>query len=621
MKFNKRIITLFLAILMMLASFTACTTTTDPQVTEKPGESIIDTPSESLTDIETEPTSPTVTVFENNELKYAIITNERSDFGSRDAAFNLLDEIYRQTGKILRPTSDKTEDGKTPPEKAMEVLIGDTNRSESVEAMKNLRNDDFIVRYDENSGRIIIAGGSKEATAKAVEYFIKTCFNTKDKTIIVDKKLNYSHKFTYPVGNVSINNVPLSSYKIVYPKNADLFTYYAGVNLKQWLEKRAGVTLELVDDSKPETANELLVGKTNRKASLNAATTKIADGDFLLKADGTKIVMLGNTYLVGGAVSEFVNEYLLGVSGGKDVDITTIPKDNKTKTFKFKKAKSGILLIGDGMGFNHIEMALKDKIDHFYARDLPLSGKCTTFSESVKNGQAGYTDSAAAATALSTGIKTINGYIGKNKIGKDLLNIRELAQSRGAKTAVLTTDVITGATPAGFLAHDLSRKNTAALQKQIDALIKNGKIDYCKGSLGDNLAKEAGTALNIVSAGDEPFFVMLEEGYIDKRSHSNDADGVKDTVARYNTTIAYVTQFVMLHPDTVLLITADHETGGIITDARGNYVFTKDVHTNQPVPIFGLGDGAEFINGKTIDNTDIPKFFAEKLFGVTNFGK
>ena len=77
----------------------------------------------------------------------------------------------------------------------------------------------------------------------------------------------------------------------------------------------------------------------------------------------------------------------------------------------------------------------------------------------------------------------------------------------------------------------------------------------------------------------------------------------------------------MLHPDTVLLITADHETGGIITDARGNYVFTKDVHTNQPVPIFGLGDGAEFINGKTIDNTDIPKFFAEKLFGVTNFGK
>ena len=117
MKFNKRIITLFLAILMTLASFNACTTTTDPQVTEKPGESIIDTPSESLTDTETEPTSPTVTVFENNELKYAIITNERSDVGSRDAAFNLLDEIYRQTGKILRPTSDKMEDGKTPPER------------------------------------------------------------------------------------------------------------------------------------------------------------------------------------------------------------------------------------------------------------------------------------------------------------------------------------------------------------------------------------------------------------------------------------------------------------------------------------------------------------------------
>ena len=135
------------------------------------------------------------------------------------------------------------------------------------------------------------------------------------------------------------------------------------------------------------------------------------------------------------------------------------------------------------MGFNHIEMAKNGGMKAFYAEQFPNKGQAITESLTViENKGDKWTDSAAAATALATGYKTYNGRVGMNGGGKSVKNIRELADEKGANTAVITTDVINGATPGGFLAHNLQRKvdgkNNAQIITDINALIKDKKIEY-----------------------------------------------------------------------------------------------------------------------------------------------
>ena len=126
------------------------------------------------------------------------------------------------------------------------------------------------------------------------------------------------------------------------------------------------------------------------------------------------------------------------------------------------------------------------------------------------------------------------------------------------------------------------------------------------------------------------FFIMIEEAHIDKYSHKGDTSmaRMQECVVRYNRTIAYAIAFVMLHPDTALIITADHETGGLTKQADGRYVFENATsatyweHTNNNAPIFGLGEGVdELIKAGTItDNTLIAKHIAG-IFGETAFGQ
>ena len=198
-------------------------------------------------------------------------------------------------------------------------------------------------------------------------------------------------------------------------------------------------------------------------------------------------------------------------------------------------------------------------------------------------------------------------------------NVRELACEKGARTAILTTDVITGATPAGFTAHCDSRKSTELIQSQIDELIKTGKIDFCEGSVGDSLTAKAKEALSLISADGSSFFMMLEEAYIDKNSHKNKYPEMISAVKRYNDAIAYVIEFVIMHPDTALVITADHETGGVFKLSNGSYTFTRTTHSSANVPIFTLGYGTEELTNGVCNNVNIAKFVA-RIFGESSFG-
>ena len=401
---------------------------------------------------------------------------------------------------------------------------------------------------------------------------------------------------------------------MVIPDDADLSTLYAAANFVKYMEEAYGRTLPIVTDKEAETELEILIGKTNRAASTRAYAECKEEHKYVLYKSGKKIVTAGLGYMVGGGVGTLVS-YVFGTE--KNVDIT-LPTEPMAKNFEFKKATSAILMIGDGMADNHIKATIKNGLSEFIPQQLPNQGHAITHSLNYPS----VTDSAASATALSSGYKTWNKYLGlnRNKVSKQ--NVRELAYSMGAKTAILTTDVITGATPSGFLAHVDNRNSTDEIQSQITALINKGLVNYCEGEVGDKFRAKIEEALYGMTDGDDKIFAMFEAALIDKRSHSNDLSGIYNMVTRYNDVTAYVIQFILLHPDTALVITADHECGGVtLNNATGSYYFTSGDHTNTNVPVFALGDGTSMFNGKDVDNTEIAKFLAAIFDPNAKFGE
>lgn len=607
----KRSLSLVLALLLMLPVLMACAGEPDP------------------------PTETPVAVVENGASDYIIVyANSNAD---RALASTLSDAIKEKTGVKLKIYSDASQAASTEPKK--EILIGSTNRAESTSVATTLRAKDYGISYANE--RVVIAGGSPNALEQAVTYFIDTYINDEANSVTVFKERNDLKKYNYPLGDLSISGTPITDYVIVYPTAADVITKYMAYNLSDYILTNAGVSVEVVTDSATPVANELLIGKTNRPESNAADGITLSDNQFVLVQNGKKVAMLGNSYMVGGAVSELVNVHFASKGINTAVDATTIPTTAAAKAFSFKTATSAILMIGDGMGFNHIESTEQSgKLDKFVAEYLPFQNSCTTISQTVideKNDSdpttnTRYTDSAAAATALATGYKTLNSYLGLDAQGNRIQNVRELAHSTGAKTAVITTDKQTGATPSGFLCHHNSRNDAAILQGQIDALVAEQLVDYVYGGdvFTSDLIEHTREGLSVISEGNDKFFAMIEEAHIDKESHQGRLNGMQTALVRYHETIAYVIGFVMLHPYTSLIVTADHETGELLQiggewqytyeDPEDTHDSTYYQHTDYEVPVFGLGAGLEELFAKDdFDNTDIGKYLAS-VFGDDNFG-
>lgn len=392
--------------------------------------------------------------------------------------------------------------------------------------------------------------------------------------------------------------IELQTYKVVIPLEATTTEEYCAENFVLALEERLGVKLEIIRDDMPQTEKEILIGNTKREES---NTRDVEMGKYQLFLIDSKIVIKGSGVYIGGGAGALLNYHLEKTDEG--IFLKNMPTTDKNRTFYFEsKAQDVVFMIGDGMGHNHIKMAEWDSLDHFVAQDFPRVGEVITQSQSVIDGEAEYTDSSASATAMSTGTKTLNGYIGIDKNKGKLLNIRELAHLSGAKTGVLTTDALTGATPCGYLCHLDSRYDDEALFAQIQDLIENRQVDFLAGEVDNELTDKAKEALHSFTGADS-FFLMIEEAHIDKASHEKNMRRAINSVIRYNDVIEYVAQFTFMHPETMLVVTADHETGGITgSDEVDFYAFTTSNHTNANVPYFALGAGVDYIPYE-IDNT------------------
>ncbi len=516
-----------------------------------------------------------------------------------------------------------------------EILIGNTNRADSKSVASVLRTGEYKITYNKDTKNVIVAAVGANAIESALEKFFGDNLNTVNKYFAVPENYNVEYILNFPIQSVTINGVALQEYVIVTPYKPDLITEYAALNLVDYIENNMGVKLTVNTDKKAEQKYEILIGKTNRTES--NISTSMKTGQFILMQKNDKIVMQGNGIYVGAAVGTFVSK-IPSTGKKKVVTINDLPTTPKAETFKFPTTlKNAIILIGDGMGFKHIEMAKNGGMTEFYAEQFPNKGEAVTRSLSVIEKKEDYTDSAAAATALATGYKTYNGRVGVGANKEKLQNIRELADSKGANTAVVTTDVIGGATPGGFLAHNAQRKvnnvTNPDIISEINDLVAKKKVDYTMGRSADSadapnpdILKGAREALAIIATGGDQFFMMVEAAYIDKDSHNNRYDQCVNAVKQYNEVIAYLTTFVFCHPTTSLVVTADHETGALTADSSYKYGFkytsgssSYRQHTNKNVPVFAIGPKTEYFNGYAVENVCIPHFSAQ-AFGSTTFG-
>ena len=306
----------------------------------------------------------------------------------------------------------------------------------------------------------------------------------------------------------------------------------------------------------------------------------------------------------------------------KDMRKKIRKKVEKEKVENPEKAKNFIMLIGDGMGVPQTKLfedldakSLTDYSDEeraFYGYMFPYAGFSRTDSLS------GTTDSAAGGTALSTGYKTTNGRVGRDKDKNDLLSITELAGSAGMATAVMSTESPIGATPASFSAHADSRDHNDTLYASQNALKeKYGTIVNCQFNFYnvyglELLVENIQDTLSKLSENDKGFFMMYEEAHIDKHSHNNDKEKTFKAVVRFNQAIGLFMEYAFYHPDTFVLITADHETGGMYRSGS-QYVYSHGNHSSQNVPVFVYGMGGELFDGKTIENVQIPKTIASLM--------
>lgn len=334
----------------------------------------------------------------------------------------------------------------------------------------------------------------------------------------------------------------------------------------------------------------------------------------------------------------------------------------------YKKPKNVIVMIGDGMGPNDIAITEKFSEDCFDF-GLVLNRFVNTGYAKTHSADNDVTDSAASGTALATGVKTNNTVIGMSTDAEPLENIAEIARKQGKKIGIVTNDTITGATPSTFLVHCVSRYKTDVLANAFidfapDVLIGQGYTSFAEkltdlsrekiknsyilattismmsivldgdlteeksllgffsadllGDASNTLAQCTEIALNRLD-NENGFFLMVESAGTDKAGDANNIVAKMNSVVTLDRAVAVVLNYMKSHPDTLLIVTSDHDNGGVQMPAEGenptDELFTADTHTAQDVRVFALGYGAEYFRDKTVDNTDIGRFAISAVKG------
>ncbi len=306
--------------------------------------------------------------------------------------------------------------------------------------------------------------------------------------------------------------------------------------------------------------------------------------------------------------------------------------------------KNIIFMVGDGMGVSQIYAGLTANHGTLNLEQFKVIG----FHRNQASDNY-VTDSAAGATAFATGKQTYNGAIGLDSTQKPSVSLLELAERKGLSTGLVSTCDITDATPSSFIAHQKKRsmhEEIAAdfLKTDVDVVIGGGRkyfenrqdksnlLDSLRkrnyqvlsdipsmasihtGKLvnlyaeenpikmsegrGDALLKSSQKAIELLSNNQQGFFILIEGSQIDWGGHANDAPYAIAEMIDFDKSIGWVLEFAKKNKETLVIVTADHETGGMalmggnMKTGEVNAAFTTKGHTGQMIPVFAFGPGA-----------------------------
>lgn len=350
----------------------------------------------------------------------------------------------------------------------------------------------------------------------------------------------------------------------------------------------------------------------------------------------------------------------------------------EAKSPKNEKVNNIIFMIGDGMGLGHVSMLqLEGKYQPTAFDRAQNIALIKTYSVNNR-----VTDSAAAGTALATGHKTNNSTLGQLPDGTPLESITTKAKNKNYGTGLVVTCHIQHATPAAFYANVESRSDNDGIcddftKRDYDVMFGGGlryfkqyyekrNKDYNKElaalgySLHTDLSKlgsipSEGKVLGLFADGDLPaatsgkrdgylanatqkaldiltnnakknknkgFVLMVEGSKIDGESHSRNPQGILAETRDFAAAVDVAMNYADTHPGTLVVVTADHETGGMsipsnktdftLPESGIGYAFGTSSHTATMVPVYLYGAGADSING-IMENSELGQKLQEIL--------
>ena len=343
--------------------------------------------------------------------------------------------------------------------------------------------------------------------------------------------------------------------------------------------------------------------------------------------------------------------------------------NGQDKTVK-KKAKNLILIIGDGMGTAQVSASLVAQKGASNFMRFPYSGFSRTYSNNKYT-----TDSGAGGTAIVSGHKTNNNHVGALTDGTALESILTKAHRQGKATGFVVTSSVLDATPASTYAHVTHRKKYDSISMQmaqcgfdfmvgggvgnfrkenrkdglspLDTLIKNGysiaySLEEMKRTAGKKmvtffcenyygpiapgrdpvLVEGTKKALDVLSKSPNGFALMIEGSQIDWACHNNDEPYMEAELERFEQMLAVVLDFAERDGNTLVVVTADHETGGLvltggdIEKGTNEAKYVTDWHSGTMVPVFSYGPGAHLFSGIQENTALMPKMIS--VLGMKN---
>lgn len=332
-----------------------------------------------------------------------------------------------------------------------------------------------------------------------------------------------------------------------------------------------------------------------------------------------------------------------------DVEVITPPKG--------KKIKNVILMIGDGMSLNHVGSAWAANRGKLWLDNAQTVGLSKTYCANRL-----ITDSGAGGTALASGFKTNYHSVGVDPDGKPLSSLNVFAHERGMANGVAVTCRLWDATPCDFLCHIVERDNEDAVitdyvnsvadvvigpgyekmvgradgRNLLDELKAKGygiynSLDQLEGvkdsrlycvpfphdvplprERGNWLEKASLKAIDILSKNPKGFFLMIEGSQLDDYGHFNDIKTLMEETHDFDRTIGAVMKWAARDGETLVIVTADHECGGLtlvdgdLNEGRIVCKFSTGGHSGVLVPVYSFGPGHENFTGM-MENTDIPR--------------